>query len=54
MMMSENEAKELVQAMAAIAQMTKVYYDNCIQLGFEPIQALELSKVILESLLKNK
>lgn len=54
MMFSEEEAKSMIEGMAALAQLSKVYYDSCIKAEFTPIEALKLTQTVLESLIKNK
>lgn len=43
--MTEKEERELISAIVQMAKISRLYFEELIRNGFDPIQALELTKV---------
>ena len=51
-MMNEEKVNNFLVGTGALAEACMIFYDACIEKGFEEIQALKLTQTYLDALLK--
>ena len=45
----ENKLLDLIKGIGAQAELTKLYYDNFLRVGFSPAAALEMTKCAMQT-----